>query len=358
MKNSYDLVIIGAGPAGASAAYYSTKIKDGANVLLIESLDNNKFERYHHMCGEAVSKFIHNDFPEIDIRKFVKNEIKYFYEYWGKNLKITSKTKGYILDRPKFLKHLIEKFKKNNGEFLNDRVKLIKKINKNILLELNNEKISTKYLIISTGPNQPKNNIIKLEGELNRIPLYQITIEKFPLRQDTIKFYYDEKYKENYKWIFPYGKHVKIGVPLKNKEELKDYEKYKILRKDVKYINCGKLNNYNFGNTILIGDAAFQNNPLTKGGIRTSFNSAKIAVESIFLEKKVGLYDKRWKKSGFYNKPYISSCKLLKRMNNIKLEEHAKIFKYYPLTYPIALLKDKRYIQLFNSYISSEKYGW
>ena len=108
MKNDYDIVIIGAGPAGAAAAYYSKKIakENSKKILLIESLKGKKFNRYHHMCGEAVSKFIHKDFPQIDIQKHVKNKIEYFFEHWGNNVKIKSKMEGYILDRPSFLKNL------------------------------------------------------------------------------------------------------------------------------------------------------------------------------------------------------------------------------------------------------------
>lgn len=46
----YDAVIVGAGPAGASAAYYLAK--DGKKVLL---LDKKKFPR-DKICGDAVCK--------------------------------------------------------------------------------------------------------------------------------------------------------------------------------------------------------------------------------------------------------------------------------------------------------------
>lgn len=360
LKKDYDVVIIGSGPAGAAAAYYSKKIdKDySKKILLIDSLKGEKFNRYHHMCGEAVSKHIHKDFPDIDIQKYVKNKIKYFCEYWGNNVRIQSKSTGYILDRPSFLTNLRNEYEKNNGEFLKDRVKSCKKKDDIITLELSKQKISTKFLIMATGPNHPKNNLIKLEGELYKIPLYQITVENFPLKKEVIEFYYDEKYKDNYKWIFPYDNHVKIGVPLDNKNELNEYEKYNIIRKDIKHVYCGILNNYTFDNTLIIGDAAFQNNPLTKGGIRMAFNAAKIAIESILKYEDPQRYDHIWKNSGFYNKSYISACKMLNKMNNNDLERHAKPLKYLPLSYPLIILKYRKYIPLYKAYISSEKYGW
>jgi len=360
-ENNYDVVIVGAGPAGAAAAYYSKKIdKDNKKILLVESLKGDKFNRYHHMCGEAVSKHIHNDFPDINIQKFVKNNIKYFFEYWGNNVQIKSKTKGYIIDRPNFLKNLINEFENNSGEILKDRVESCDKKSSKIIIKLKKRKISTKYLIIATGPNHPKNNIISLDGEVYKIPLYQITTEKFPLDKSELKFYYHEKYKENYKWIFPYGKNVKIGVPLKNRNEIAKYKKYNILRKDIKYVYSGILNNYSNDNTLIIGDAAFQNNPLTKGGIRTAFNAAKIAMESILKYKNPKHYDTIWKNSGFYNKCYISSCKLLKKMKNKDLEKHAKLFKYFPASFPIIVSKAqyRKYLPLYKTYIKSEKYGW
>jgi len=361
LNGNYDIVIIGAGLAGASTAYFSKFFDKDASkkILLLESLNKEKFTRYHHMCGEAVSKYIENDLPEIDISKFVKNKIDKIVEFWGDEVKIRSKSPGYIIDRSRFILNVINQYKKMGGEFFEDRLTSFSKGRKEIKLKLKNKgNIKTKYLIIATGPNMPKGNISNIGGDVFRSVLYQILVKRYPLEKDCIEFYYDERYKENYKWIFPYGDLVKIGVPFENRGELKSYNKYGIIRKDIKSVCCGILNNYNSNNILFVGDAAFQNNPLTKGGIRNAINAGKMAAESLIKYDDPEKYDVMWKKSRFFTEPYLYTCKKLKKMDNKELIYHSKPFKYFPLSLPLILLKYRKYIPLYKTYISSGKYGW
>lgn len=361
LKNDYDLVIVGAGPAGSSCAYFS-KILDEDNlkrILLIESLNKEKFNRYHHMCGEAVSKFIKNDFPKIDLSKVIKNKIDKIVEFWGNEVKIESKSPGFIINRSKFLINIIDHYRKKGGDFFEDRLISYNEGKDIIKLKLkDNGTLNTKYLIIATGPPSKQDKIYNENKNLKNILLYQILIKEYPIEKNCIEFYYNEKYKENYKWIFPYGDHVKIGVPYENKDELKNYEKYGIIRKDVKSVSCGILRNYNSNNVLFVGDAAFQNNPLTKGGIRNAINAGKMAANSIIIHENPSTYDLMWKKSKFFTKPYLDSTHILKKMNNKELAHHSKPLRYYPFSLPIIYLKYKNYIPLYKTYISSEKYGW
>jgi len=361
LKDKYDIVIVGSGLAGASTAYYS-KIFDkekSKKILLVESLNQNNFTRYHHMCGEAVSKYIIKDFPEFDISKFSKNKIHTISEYWATDVQIKSKSPGYIIDRPKFISHIVEKFIEMNGDIFNDRAIYVNDDKKYIRLKLLNKgNISTKFVVICTGPNIPTgvNNMIK--GDIFHSLLYQVLLKKYPLDEGNIEFYYDEKYKDNYKWIFPYGKHVKIGLPYENKEELYNYDKYNIIRKDIKAVTCGILEKYYHNNILFVGDSAFQNNPLTKGGIRNAIHAGKIAAESIIKYNEPKKYDELWKKSRFYNLPYLKTSKKLKQMKNKELIRHSKPFKYYPFSLPLLLVKYRKYFPLYKTYISSGKYGW
>jgi digeranylgeranylglycerophospholipid reductase len=361
LKNNFDVVIVGAGPAGSSSAYFSKlfDIENSKKVLLMESLSREKFIRYHHMCGEAVSKYIEFDLPQIKISDFKKNTIQKIVETWGDETKIESKSPGYILDRSRFILELIDRFKKKGGNYLQGRLIKYSQEKETIKIRLQNgEILNTKYLIFATGPR-------KLD-ELKTFPnknlfnnlLYQILIKDYPLDKNCIKFYYNEKYRENYKWIFPFGENVKIGVPFENKKELDRYKGYEIIRKDVKSVSCGILNNYYSGNILYIGDAAFQNNPLTKGGIRNAINAGKMAAEAIIKYENPSRYDKNWKNSKFFTKPYIETTKKLANMKNRELAYHSKPLRYYPFTIPFIYTKYRRYLPLYRTYLSSEKYGW
>ena len=54
----YDIVIVGAGPAGASAAFFSKFFdKDKQHrVLLLDALREPTYSAYYHICGKVVSR--------------------------------------------------------------------------------------------------------------------------------------------------------------------------------------------------------------------------------------------------------------------------------------------------------------
>jgi flavin-dependent dehydrogenase len=200
LKTDYDIVIVGGGPAGASTAYFS-KIFNKNNskkILIIESLSEEKYNRYHNMCGEVVSKYIKKDFPKFDICNFVINKINRFVEFWSEEEKIQSHLSGYVIDRPKILTHLINEFKNMDGQFLSDKLLSYKEKKEKIELKLEkNGIINTKYLVLATGPKKPKGNISDINGDVFCSLLYQIIIKDYPLEKNCVEFYYDERYKEN-----------------------------------------------------------------------------------------------------------------------------------------------------------------
>ena len=95
----YDITVVGCGPGGASAAYFS-KLFDEENskrVLALERLSGENFSRYHRMCGEAVSHLIEEDLSNIDILKFSENEIEKVLEYYGGGVNQKSKANSLVI---------------------------------------------------------------------------------------------------------------------------------------------------------------------------------------------------------------------------------------------------------------------
>ena len=54
MEGVFDAIVVGAGPAGSSAAHRLSELGIG-RILVIERLSDTAFSRYHSICGEAVS---------------------------------------------------------------------------------------------------------------------------------------------------------------------------------------------------------------------------------------------------------------------------------------------------------------
>lgn len=358
-KKKFDIVVIGAGPAGTSTSYFSKYFdKDNElDVLLMESLPKRKFDRYHSMCGEVVSNLIVKDFPNIDVHPFIKNRIDRIVEQWYDTL-ISSKLKGFVIDRPKFLHHIINKFKEKGGYYLNDKFMDMqtKKGEEIKILTYSGKVIKTKYLVFATGPNPPKLSFLSnLKTNTIKTLLYQVLVEEYPVEKNCIIFFYDEKYKGEYKWIFPWGSYAKLGTPFDNKIEL---PKKNIIRKDAKHVCCGILSRYNIGNILLVGDTAFQNNALTKGGIRAAINAGKLAAKSMVLYNNPDRYSELWKKSKFFGKVYLEAYMKLSSMNNREISYHCKPLRYPLLSFPIIPFKYRKYMGLYRVYRLSVKYGW
>ena len=54
MEFTHDAVVVGAGPAGASAAHHLRRCGVG-RVLVLERMSEGPYRRYHSICGEGVS---------------------------------------------------------------------------------------------------------------------------------------------------------------------------------------------------------------------------------------------------------------------------------------------------------------
>ena len=111
MAPAYDMIIIGGGPAGASAAFFSKYFdQDNAfRVLLIEKFPEKKFEVYHDMCGCCISKDAFSELSPIKPTHVIEN-INFIEEVIADAFTLKHKMKGFIVDRPAFQHGLINEF--------------------------------------------------------------------------------------------------------------------------------------------------------------------------------------------------------------------------------------------------------
>lgn len=359
MTITCDVLVIGAGPAGSSAAYFS-KFYDKENkykIMLLERLPEEKYSIYHDICGCCISEQAFHEIKPIKPTYIIENissieeyvTDKYIWEY---------PINGYIIDRPRFFKHIIDDFVKMGGEYRKESVKEITTEKEIIKIKTDTKKIiETKYIIVADGANSIIRRNLNM-GEIYVTPVIQYIVDEEPEHR-ILKFYYDEKYKGDYKYIFPNGDTTKIGFPLTEREEI-DF-KDKIIKKQTRVIGCGGLKNFTLGNILFVGDAAGQTNILSKGGIRSAMFAGKKAAEAIIIHKNPSEYNKFWKRSIFNSQKIILAFEELKKMNNKEIMEHYEPFMGNLL---LALLKIKtftkyrKYQDIYNAYKLIEKVGW
>ncbi len=303
----YDLVIIGAGPAGLMAAGNLSK-----NINFI-CIDSKKTIGLPLRCGEGVREKEFLKFFKHKNYSFIKNTVtshKIIYN----NLQRTVKVNFLELDRPKFEKFLATKIKKRIK--LNTACKNIETKKDYAQITTNRGTIKTKLIILANGANyhlQKKLNLIK------KNPLLIVGYGGIYKTKDISKstfYYFFEKNKYGYLWIFPKNKNqANIGYGSLNdknpKKTLKDLlKKHKINAKQIReyagIVSVSGPIKKTYENRILVaGTAAGFVYAGTGEGIHFALLSGKIAAETAnkavqknnFSKKFLKNYEAKWKKA-------------------------------------------------------------
>lgn len=291
MEKKYDVVIIGAGPAGLSCAYLLKK--NGYNVAVIEKKKHPR----NKLCGGLLShktklllEMIFGDSATRIINASLNYKTKDYEIYFKKKLiKIGfSKQFFYLVERTTFD---FEMFKciKREGIIVIENEKVLK-IDNNLVIT-NKRIVEGKVIIGADGINSVVRK--QFDGKVlntNNVGLaLESKIEKKMGRNIAIIFGYN---KQGYCWFFPNKNGGLIGSGgLKKKENV--MVSYKSFCKDFIKNNSGEqtkaflvpLGNYVKcpfkKNHYLIGDAAGLANPLTGEGIYYALLSAKILANAM-----------------------------------------------------------------------------
>lgn len=322
----YDIVIIGAGPAGLMAA---RKLPKTFSFLVI---DSKKKIGLPLKCGEGVRE---EEFIKLFGRKdydFVMNTA-HEHEVIYQNRRRSFKADYLQLDRPKFEKWLAEPFK--------DKVRLKTRcrdiIIKKDFVEITTDKgiIKTKLVILAYGCNfhiQKKYKLIKKDPVL--FVCYGGIYKNHNLDPKKFYAYFDDKYL-GYLWIFPKDKNIAnigfgtVAKGINVKKALIDL--LKKINPKIKKVSAyggvvpcsGPIDQTYYDRLLVCGDAAGMVYAGTGEGIYFALESGKIAAETTIKAIKKGRFDNKflrtyesnWKKSfgrlmkagiAFYDLQYLA----------------------------------------------------
>ncbi|MFW9895275.1 MAG: geranylgeranyl reductase family protein [Candidatus Thorarchaeota archaeon] len=340
IKNSFDVIVVGAGTGGAIAARFASK--NGLNVCLIDR--KPKDEIGNKICGDAVGNEI---FGLLNINHPKNEELSCHIKgakLYSPNLKkcltlIDPKQAGYIVNRLEFGQRLLnEAIDAGVNQFL-DNTMALDLIYKNgtvaglkVKLE-NGEKanLESKIVIDASGFYSPLRKQVKssiIEKDLSRedsILCYREIVESKNIEvQDPeyISIILDqEKAPGGYIWYFPKNEssvNIGLGAFMDFKGKVKElYQKYVFQE----YIKTSKFKIISTGGgvvpvrrplwscadngIILVGDSACQVNPLHGGGIDPSMRAGYHAADSATraIEKSDYSIDTLWE----YNHQIMTS---------------------------------------------------
>lgn len=285
MKDKYDVVIIGAGPAGLSCA--EVLAKGGKSVLVLEK--NHKVGP--KICAGGLTAKVEED-------KFLslQNVDNIFYSFklhFSKMCKEISDSNPLVatIDRGKLGEIMLGKVLKSGAE-----VKIeteVKEIKENSIIA-NGQEIKYNYLIGADGSNSTVRRFLGVKTEKMLITLQYIIpqdIQNF----EEMEYFFDSKISSCYFYIFPHKDFTMVGggycsktvfknpFGFKNTFEkwLKDHQ----IKTDGLKLESFPINfdyqGYQFGNKFLIGDAGGFASGLTGEGIYFAMVSGKEVAKKI-----------------------------------------------------------------------------
>lgn len=323
---SYDIVVVGAGPAGSSAAFSAAKL--GYRVALVE-----KEETVAQTVRTSGVTWM-DSIKEFEIPEYCYNPVKN-YGFCSPNNEVVISGKiamAAVLDVRKTYRWLAEKAQKQDVElFLNTTITGATRDQHGITLSATspNGEISfhCKIVIDASGFQTIVGKSLGLTTQWKRFGAgaeYEVEAENAD--PDTWWLMVGRDYSPaGYAWIFPLGgKIVRIGVgvgkpesPLDPTERLKEIIEKKLgpIAKIGKITpiefhyglipNDGLSRKTVYDNLILVGDTAGQANPLVLEGIRYAIRFGRVAGETAanaihrgdLSEKSLISYEENWKKA-------------------------------------------------------------
>jgi digeranylgeranylglycerophospholipid reductase len=321
MKKEYDIIVVGAGPAGSMAARFAAE--QGVSVLMLEK---DRDVGYPVRCGEAISKVGVEEFITPDPKWIAATISKFsFNSPDGTEVILEFGEAGYVLERRIFDYELARTAADAgaeiltrayvNGLILNDgKVAGVK-----YEYQGEQKELSAKIVIAADGVESRVGRWAGLKTHIDFRDMesaVQITAANIPVDKNTLYFYFGKDYAPNgYFWIFPKGDNkANIGLGVsgiigKEKSALsflndfmnKYYPDAPVLTTIAGGVPCSiTLDKISAPGIMLVGDAARQVNPLSGGGISTGMVggsiAGRIAAEAVKMNKPdhVLTYDKAW----------------------------------------------------------------
>lgn len=324
MTERYDAIVVGAGPAGSTAARVIADA--GMSVLLLEK---DRDVGMPVRCGEAVSNRSLESIVDIDPR-WIAATIRRFRLVAPDGCAVEPDLggHGYVLER-RIFDYALARLAVQAGAELRTKAYV------NGLLRESDEICGVTCAIQGEQRTLRARVIVGADGVESRVGRWagidtvtpfrdmeccaQMTLAGVDLEEDACEFHFGTATAPmGYLWIFPKGNglaNVGVGVSgaaAKHKSPLRYLEEF-VARK---YPDAGRLTTVAGGvpcapplaemvrgNVLLVGDAAHQVNPLSGGGITSGMHGGRMAGDAIVRALRSGElrhldgYRKEWEQS-------------------------------------------------------------
>lgn len=323
MRDSYDVIVVGAGPAGSTAARYAAA--GGASVLMLEK---DRDVGYPVRCGEAVSHEGVIQFIEPDPKWIASTVTKFrLVSPNGREVVPRLDGTGYVLERRIFDYEIAKQAAREGAEvvtkaYVYDLLRTNGKA-EGVRVLYKDEKIDIRSRVV-IGADGVESRVGKWAGIDTTCHIRdmescaQMTIAGIDVEEDILEFHFGDRVSPGgYLWVFPKGPHtanVGLGVSVelaKKKSAIRYLQEFverrfpnaAVLTHIAGGVPCAKTcETIVKNNVMLVGDAAHQVNPVSGGGIISGMIggmiAGEVAAEAIRRKDDAHLaeYERRWQK--------------------------------------------------------------
>lgn len=291
MKHDYDLIIVGAGPAGSAAAFAAAEA--GISVLLLEE---HEAIGVPLACAEGLSRSTIADYLNIQPEWIAQNlSGSIVRDPMGAEFTIHYPNVGWVLDRKKFDPGLA-RIAEQKGANLKKRAQAIGVQDNQVIVEENGSRNSYtfKYLIGADGITSRVGTWMGIDtrlglGEIEVCAEYRLN--NLTIEPEYAHLIFGTRYAPGgYAWIFPKSTNsanVGLGLsPVVTKEKPKpildrwikdEFPEATIEERIFGGVPAKVLSKFSGDNFCLVGDAARFSDPLSGAGIANGVKSGIIA---------------------------------------------------------------------------------
>ncbi|MFA5108714.1 MAG: NAD(P)/FAD-dependent oxidoreductase [Candidatus Micrarchaeia archaeon] len=394
--NVHDIAIIGAGPAGLSAAY--TAAKAGLETIVLEE-HKTVGEPVH--CGEGLSQFA-IERMKLDVPKEALGlKVKGIRIVFPDGTSTIFKEEGYDLNKNLFEQFLAVRAQ-GEGANLRTQTRVMGMERKNGVWSLNspNCAIKARAIIDATGYQSISNSLLKINPEPARLVSgVQYYMQDVPT-DGFIEFHIQPRLAPHgYLWIMPKeAGFANVGLVSNDPKNLhknlkqfiseKGLEKCKLIRPFGGMIpESGPFERTYSDGLLMAGDAAGFTSPMFEGGTQLSLKSGELAAltlidaaknsagtADLFSEQALSKYQSAWKKEfppygklldgkkhfyGFSESDFNKLGRILPEdISKLTTSDKLKIGIRLLSISPNLLLKNFMSAMNTFSYSTGEHYGW
>jgi len=293
----YDVIVVGGGPGGASAAYHLGNA--GRRVLVLEK---ETFPRYK-ACGGAVSARLLQELP-FDFERVIESRPK-TVTYACQGEAVTFEIQGsplWMTMRPELDEFLLKQARAelHQGDAV---IAVEEKTDRVIVRTQKGREFAGRYLIGADGPNSAVAHSLSLRKDKTLLGAIEV---EAPVPPEIYNRYKDGpvmifgEIAMGYLWIFPKAEHLSVGIGALHP---RPGELQAVLARVMEHHQISLQGLPMHGHavpiytrnekictarTLLVGDAAGLVDPMSGEGIRYAIESGRLAAEAILADRLQG----------------------------------------------------------------------